>query len=254
MFFGGGGPSTEDVMQEEFKKQKEFIEKQFKDQQIFMKKLMTDAQLEAVQSRAFGVLDALESRYEFITAYEGMTTCLSEDVINQVTLRVEYFMDESHAESIKHAFDNLCPEVLESGEKADSQTICGLLTYTYLIIETKRHEILTVMLSLLADSEKYEELTMGYLKVKTFQKKRLTKWLGNRFGSEDPKTYCGLFVYHRAIWQQKQLDETIAIIHRLAPKVKDQQYKCERGKVLRNKRYMSFHLQLIFRLFPFVQY
>ena len=89
MFFGGGGPSTEEVLKDEFKKQKEFIEKQFKEQNIFMQKLMNQTQVENVQAKAYGVLDAIESRYEFITAYKGVSTCLNEDVINQVTLRVE---------------------------------------------------------------------------------------------------------------------------------------------------------------------
>ena len=130
MFFGGGGPSTEEVIQDEFKKQKEFIEEQFKEQKTFIEDIMGQTQLENVQAKAYGVLDALESRYEFITAYEGVSTCLNEDVINQATLRVEYFMDESDAQAIKHAYDMHCPEELNVGGHRPRQVVCGLLIYT----------------------------------------------------------------------------------------------------------------------------
>ena len=56
MFFGGGGPSTEEVMKDEFKKQKKFIEEQFKKQEKLMNTLFTKTQVENVKSRALGVL------------------------------------------------------------------------------------------------------------------------------------------------------------------------------------------------------
>ena len=227
MFFGGGGPSTEEVLKDEFKKQKEFIEKQFKEQETFMEKLMTRTQLENVQSKALGVLDALESRHAYIFAFEGMATCLSEDVINQATLRVEYFMDESSAQTIKHAFDMHCQEILTSAEKRQSQVVCSLLIYTYLTIEVKRHEILIIMMGLLSNSERFEELTMGYLNVQEYQRERLTKWLTTTIGDN----YCAIFVYHKAVWngKEKQLEETLDIIGRFAPKLEDVKADCERG-------------------------
>ena len=227
MFFGGGGPSTEEVLKDEFKKQKEFIEKQFKEQEKFMKNLMTQTQLENVQSKAFGLLDALESRHAYISAYEGVATCLSEDVTNQVTLRVEYFMDESNTQVIKHAFDMYCPEELKIGKKRNSQDVCSLLIYTYLTIEVKRQEILTIMMGLLSNSERFEELTMGYLNVQEYQRERLTKWLTTTIGDN----YCAIFVYHKAVWngKEKQLEETLDIIGRFAPKLEDKKADCKKG-------------------------
>ena len=218
MFFGGGGPSTEEVMKDEFKKQKKFIEEQFKKQKKLMETLFTKTQVENVKSRALGVLEAMESRYEFISPYEDVTSCLDEEVINQITLRVEYFMDESDAASVKHAFNDICPEVIKKVEAEDSQLVCGFLLHTYMMIEIKRHEILTALLGLLANSEKYEALSIGYLNVQEHQKQTLSDWLSNELGV---RTFCGLFLYHKAMWngKERQLNETVDALRRYAPEL-----------------------------------
>ena len=228
MFFGGGGPSTEEVIQEEFKKQRKFIEEQFSKQEKFMEKLMTKTELESVKARALGVLDALQSRYEFIASYEGLGTCLKENVAAEITQRVEYFMDQSDAASVKHTFDAICPDVIKKGEATDSQQVCGFLLYTYLVIEEKRHEILTVMLSLLSNDENFDELSFGYLNVQAHQKKDLELWVKKTLGVTE--TYCGLFVYHKAIWQgkEKELSELMDFIAFIAPEFKDYKNKCEK--------------------------
>ena len=187
---------------EEFKKQKKFIEEQFTKQEKLFKNLMTETELESVKAKGLGVLDALQSRYNFIAVYEGLGTCLDEEVVVEITDRVEYFMDQSDAASVKHAFDAHCPELLSKREATDSQQICGFLLYTYLVIEEKRHEILTVMITLLANTEKYEPLTSGYLSVQSRQKETLKEWISKTFGVTE--TYCGLFVYHKDIWSGRQ--------------------------------------------------
>ena len=91
------------------------------------------------------------------------------------------------------------------------------LLSSYLVIEEKRQEILTIMISLLANSEELEELTLGYLNVQAQQKKELTNWLHMTMG--DSETYCGLFVYHKTIWsgKEEQMEDTINLINHSAP-------------------------------------
>ena len=150
---------------------------------------MTEVQVESVKAKAFGVLEALESRNTFILSYEGIASCLDEGVINQVTQRVEYFMDESDAASVKHTFDAFCVKILQAADKEGSLTACSILLYTYLVIETKRNEMLTIMLSILANSEEYKQLSYGYLAVQEQQKNKIADWLTTTFGDEDGHTY-----------------------------------------------------------------
>ena len=214
MFVGGGGPSTQQVVKEEFAKQKRFIEEQFLKQEKVIEQLLTKTELERVKSKSLGVLDALNSRYEFIEAYEGLGNCLKDEVIAEITNRVEYFMDESDVLTIKHTFDQKCSAVMTSGKELDSQTTCGFLLYTYLILEEKRQEILTIMISLLSLSEGFEELNYGYINVQSNQKDSLSKWISKTF--KNSKVYCGLFVYHKDAWYNpKQMEDVKRIIKRI---------------------------------------
>ena len=226
MFGGGGGPSTEEVIQEEFEKQREFIEEQFVKQEAFLKKHLTQTELESVKAKALGVLDALQSRFEFIAPYEGLGQCLKEEAITEITQRVEYFMDQSDAESVKHTFDAFCPEVLTKGEAIDSQQVCGFLLYTYLVIEEKRHEMLTMMMNLLADTENYEELNYGYMNVQVHQKKALQSWMMTTVGKTE--TYCGLFVYHQGMWEGEtnKMEDIRNKLYYFAPELKDKKSDC----------------------------
>ena len=64
MFGGGGAPSVESVIKDQFAKQKKFIEAQFKQQEKVMEKLLGQNELQSVKAKALGVLDALDTRYE----------------------------------------------------------------------------------------------------------------------------------------------------------------------------------------------
>ena len=228
MFVGGGAPSTEQVIKDEFAKQKKFIKEQFLKQEEFMKELMTQTELERVKSKAFGVLDALESRYEFISAYEGFGGCLHDEVISEITSRVEYFLDESDVHAIKHTFDQKCPDVLASAKQLDdSQQACGLLMYSYIMLEEKRNEILTIMLSLLSNSEDYEELTYGYLNVKANKHESFVDGIKTTF--KNTTVYCGLFSYHAEsmLSSSNHMAEVERVIHRVYPELKAKDAICK---------------------------
>ena len=227
LFTDGGGPSTEEVIKDEFRKQKKFIEEQFSKQETVMKTLLTQTELESVKAKALGVMDALLSRFEFISAYEGLGECLKDDAIAQITARVEFFMDQSDAYSVKHTFDAICPKVLADERGLDSQKLCGFLLYTFLIIEEKRREMLTIMISMLSTTEEFSELNYGYLEVQSHQEKELKKWVDDTLNVEN--TYCGLFVYHsNFIWEGNQKEKIKDLIDHLAPLVQLQGAKCAR--------------------------
>ena len=238
MFTGGGGPSTEQVIMDEFKKQKEFIEKEFEKQRSFMEKLWTKTELESFKIKALGIMDALESRYEFISAYEDIGSCLEDNVVAEITQRVEYFLDQSDVYAVKHAFDIKCPAELTKADALESQKACSFLIYTYLTIEEKQHEILTIMLSLLFNSENYEELTHGYLKVQAEKKETLRQWLSKTFKVTD--TYCGLFFFHKDVWGgDAKMQHVKNIIFHYSPEVKDMEKKCRVAGKLQPEKSIS---------------
>ena len=225
MFNGGGGPTVQQVIQDEFKKQKKFIEEEFNKQEKFMKELMTETELESIKAKALGVMDAILSRYEFIAAYEGIGTCLKDEAIAEITARVEYFMDQSDAFAVKHTFDTICPSVLADEKELKSQKVCGFLLYTYLVIEEKRREMLTVMTSMLSVTEEFDELNFGYFNVQDHQDKALKRWSSNILNVT--KTYCGLFIYHKdEIWQESQFEKMQNMIDKMVPEVKAQESNC----------------------------
>ena len=224
LFVGGGTPSTQEVIEKAFAKQKKFIEDQFakqaqliNEQTEAIKGFITQTELESVKTKTLGLLDALESRYSFILSYENLGTCLDDGVINEITQRVEYFMDQSDASSIKHVFDIYCPRVLKQVEYSNVQELCGFFLYSHLIIEKKRNEILTIMLSLLANSEEYKELSYGYLTVQDHQKKAMTDWITTTVGVKD--TFCGLFYYHLDVWEghEEHMEEALSLISNADP-------------------------------------
>ena len=63
MFTGTTTPSTKEIIEKEFKKQKKFIEEEFNKQYDKLKNLMTLTQLEMMKSQTLGTLDALQARY-----------------------------------------------------------------------------------------------------------------------------------------------------------------------------------------------
>ena len=190
-----------------------------------MEKLFNQTELESLKENALGMLDALESRQEFISAYEDIGGCLTDEAISEITLRVRYFMDQAGAYAVKHAFNNKCEGELNKSDERKSQETCTFLLYTYLTIEEKRHEILTIMISLLSNSEVYEELNLGYLNVLSHQKQSLGEWLKTTFENKD--TYCGLFKHHNDAWRGNQRQQQVQnIIFHFAPSVKGMDRKC----------------------------
>ena len=213
----------------------EFIKKQFKEFKVVVQGLLTEAELATIKENALGMLDALDSRYEFISAYENVGSCLTDEAISEITLRVRYFMDQAGAYAVKHAFNNKCEGELNKVDVRESQKTCTLLLYTYLTIEKKRHEILTIMMSLLSNSDIYEELNRGYLKVFSHQKRKLAAWLKKTFQNKD--TYCGLFKHHADVWGDTKIQQDYVqnIIFHFAPSVKTMDKKCQ--------DFSKFHLQ-----------
>ena len=72
MFVGGGAPSTEDIIKDEFKKQKDFILEEFARQKEFIKDLVQQEIMGGFLRQAQGILDDLQIRFSFINSFQVM--------------------------------------------------------------------------------------------------------------------------------------------------------------------------------------
>ena len=186
-----------------------------------------------------GILDALSSRHTFIVTYEGLGECLDDEVIIEITQRVEYFMDESDTAYIRNMYDKFCPSELDKAQTTDAQTVCSILLYAYVMIADKRYEMITLMLSLLANTERFSELTLGYINVQEEQKKSFIDWLETSFAGTDD--YCSLFEYHLQLWDENEVRkaETLRLIDHYAPIVSLQKNCISSGKI--NRKLCNLH-------------
>ena len=70
MFVGGGAPSTEDIIKDEFKKQKDFILEEFARQKEFIKDLVQQEIMGGFLRQAQGIMDDLSIRFSFINSFQ----------------------------------------------------------------------------------------------------------------------------------------------------------------------------------------
>ena len=96
------------------------------------------------------------------------------------------------------------------------------------------------MLTLLSETEVYEELNIGYLNVLNHQKQTLAEWLEGVFSNAD--TFCGTFYINREAWTKSKNSNLLKlsedIIYFFAPSIKKMKNQCpETGE------YFSFFVE-----------
>ena len=202
LFTNGGLPTQQQVMKNLFEEQNKMIQKEFNETRKYMTDLIGKENLEIVETKAMGILDALNSRYIFIASFDGLEECLSDTVASEITERVDYFTDQSEIFSIRHYFDLKCPELIHANdddpEKRSQRTACATLLYTELTIERHKKHIISRMIGLLSKTSNHYQLVDGYLQVRSNEEKSLTSWLEQTILPKD--LYCNMFHYDMKMW------------------------------------------------------
>ena len=203
-------------MNDAFAKQAEMIKEQFQALRKDMRLILDEVQLQNMETKALGLLDALSSKQEFISAYDGLETCLSDEVAAEITERVGYFTEQAEVFNIRHVFDEKCPKLAENAtakmtdEEQVQLKLCATLMYTEMVIEHKKRYILGRMMALLSNSKKHYQVTDGYFKVDLNERRSLKEWLESSTLYKDPfdskslpKVYCGLFFHNMKSWGKR---------------------------------------------------
>ena len=201
-FTNGGVPNDQDAMKKLFKEQNKMIKKEFKETRKYIKEVVGEENLEVFEAKAMGILDTLNSKYYFISSFDGVEECLSDTVASEITDRIDYFGDQSDTFTIRHYFDLKCPALMKETNMDDSvknqRKVCATLLYTEMVIEENRKHILMQMMGLLSRTNHYHELIDGYLQVGKYQEQSLTNWLTETILK--PDTYCIMFHFDMAMW------------------------------------------------------
>ena len=242
---GGGSEKTPtELMNEAFAKQAKMLKEQFKELRKNLELKLDEVQLQNMETKALSLLDALSSKQEFISAYDGLETCLSDEVAAEITERVGYFTEQVEVFNVRHVFDEKCPKLAETAkanmnnEEQVQLKLCATLLYTEMVIELKKRYILGRMMVLLSKSKKHYQVTDGYLKVDLNERRTLKAWLESSVLFKDPmdsksvpKVYCGLFYHNMKSWDFDLTDEgprryTLELLHMFADMDKDIRINC----------------------------
>ena len=211
LFTNGGSPTQTQILKDAFAKQTEMIKEEFKNQRKAFQTMLDASELQSIETKAMGVLEALSERDEFISAYDGLETCLSDTVAAEITERVSYFTDQAEVFTIRHVFEQKCLQLAKksaltlegflSEDEIKQSRACTTLLYTDLTIEKKKRHILSRMIGLLSSSKNHYQVSDGYLRVQNNEGKTLSAWLENTF--LDPPVqdvFCGMFFYDMCPW------------------------------------------------------
>ena len=202
LFTNGGSPTQKEIMENLFAEQAKMIKEEFAKQNEAIKVMLDASELQSIETKAMGVLDAIASREEFISAYDGLDTCLSDVVAAEITERVNYFTDQAEVYTIRHVFDKKCQMLAKKSTPSDEELpqlkVCAMLLYTEMVIEKRKRHTLSRMIGLLSNSKSHYQLSDGYLRVENKERKALSNWLESSVLKED--VFCGLFNYNMSVW------------------------------------------------------
>ena len=211
LFTNGGTPSQDQILKDLFASQSKMIKEEFEKQREAFEAMLDASELQTIETKAMGVLDALESRDDFISAYDGLETCLSDDVAAEITERVNYFTDQFEIYTISHVFDKKCLNLAKKSELSKDEPkqfrACATLLYTYLTIEKKKRHILSRMIALLSNSKSHYQVSDGYLEVLYKDRIKMSAWLNDTFLIESSQdVFCGMFFNDMAQWNYELED------------------------------------------------
>ena len=108
--FGGGGPSTVDVIKEEFAKQKEYLEKAFAETQEFIEEQITDQSLSLHIIEGKADMDVLGLKHDFIMHLKHATPEILDQVAATIASEMTYFEHRRTTANLRQSFEKYCDD------------------------------------------------------------------------------------------------------------------------------------------------
>ena len=223
--FGAGGPSTEDIVKEEFDKMKEFtfelfreqnkfIESQFEEQKRLIEEqtaiisenineviifLMND-KIGNVLAEANSLYKTLDEQLVFMEPYKYKK--ISDETADKMDEYYSISKDTTKFSNIQDQFSSICLgpqlELMKVNQTLIQNKLCTNILSIFLTISAQRETVLSHLINKLHQT-KYRGVTEGYLHVAEHRKDKLRKWIHNKIIS-NIKISCPLFVTHKHFW------------------------------------------------------
>ena len=214
--FGAGGPSTEKVVKEEFRKMKQFTTNLFTKQNKLIKS-QTQEILSAINdTQKFWINDKIT---KLLVASEGLHKTLDEhlifldtyrykqindDTANTLTNLVDITKDTDRFVRIKRNFENVCLDskqrLMQSNYTVNENELCTSILYNFLAINMKRETVMHAFISKLRQSNKHRESVEGFLNIATVRKNEMKLWTRNKIMKND-SLVCPLFITEIGNWK-----------------------------------------------------
>ena len=223
--FGGGGPSTEDIVKEEFDKMKKFTLELFKEQNEFIASRF-EKQKQLIEQQTTIIVENINEVINFLTNDQigkvladakSLYETLNEQLVfmrpfkyKKISDETADTMDEYYRISkdtplfsrIKDQFSSIClgpqSNLMKVHQTIIQNKLCTNILNIFLTISVQRETILSDLINKLHQT-KYRGVTEGYLEVSEYRKGELRGWIHEKIISNVAIT-CPLFVTHKIFW------------------------------------------------------
>ena len=108
MFMGGGGPSTEDVIKDGFKEQKDFLVTAFEKQKEFIETQFQETSLKEQVISALSNLETMELKHVFIKDFEQYQPVHLDEIGDAIVGEMDYFEHREVVADLINSFETFC--------------------------------------------------------------------------------------------------------------------------------------------------
>ena len=233
--FGAGGPTVKDVVYKEFKKmkkftkeeftkQKKFINNQFENQKKFIRQqtkqiitsiensnkktneyiqnvlsFLKDDQINHMLEYAYSLLNTIDNKKVFMDAYKDKS--INDQSLAAIHNIIRVLDDTADLKKIELEFENICLERMKVNQTIYENRICTNVLYTFLYANMHIDIAMNRVLTMFHRSEKYKDVSLGYIEVGKKRNNELKTWIRNMFFNT--KIACPLFITNKNYWDDE---------------------------------------------------
>ena len=215
----GAAPSTEDVVREEFAKQKKFINDKFEEQKKFIagefeeqRALITDVKTFLENKEYQDALILAKSVHDMIEEKQIILSRWRDATINDLNAQnlinaIDVLGSTKDISSIRQKLEKICfaGDIMKVDQTFMKNRACTNLLKIYMDINQNRDLILIGLVNVVNRSPSQKESSLSYLNLAKLRNKKIKKWMeDNILGNE--YFACNLFVTNKGFWSDPNLD------------------------------------------------
>ena len=234
--FGAGGPSTEDVVKEEFAKQKQFINEKFEEQKKFIegefeelkkfiedemedqrvllsdvKKFLENTEYQEALFLAKSVQDLIKEKHAVLSGWKDITMINDWNTQNLI-IAMNALDNTKDISIIRQKLESLC---FDSGIMKVNQTFtknhaCTNLLSIFLDINQNRDLILMGLVNVVNRSPSQKRTSQDFIRLAKTRNEEMKKWIKDKILNPD-RDYlaCNLFVTNKDFWDNPTFEQKV---------------------------------------------